>query len=451
MSKKIIILSAIFFLFSGAGVVAQTVVETSSISGTYQQALQNQLDQIEAQIKQQEDILQTQQSRSDSLSKEVATLNATIKEYQLEIKARNISIQELTDEINQKQQTINDLSGQFDTENQSLAAILRKTNQQDSYSLAEFVLSDGDLGKFFSDINDFKSIKLALQDSFSQITDTKAKTTDQKTALESQKDDETSLQNLQKLQQERVQQEEDQENEILKASKGLEANYAEIIKEKALTATEIRDQLFSLQGSTAIPFDKAVQYATEVGQKIGIRPAFLLGVIAEESNLGENVGTGSWLIDMKSPRDTEPFLAITKNLGLDPDQQPVSKKAWYGYGGAMGPAQIIPSTWVLHGGYSKDTSGNWVYNASDDMIRQSLGEQKPSNPWDPTDAFTASAIILRDNGADAGTAKAERLAALRYLAGRANATKKAYAFYGDDVMALATKYQDQINILFALK
>jgi len=451
MSKKTIIFSVIFFLFPYMHLLAQTAGTLTNLSGTYQQALQSQLNQIETEIKQQEDILQAQQSRSDSLSKEIATLNATVKEYQLEIQERNISIKELTDEINQKQQTINDLSGQFDTENQSLAAILKKTNQQDSYSLVEFVLSDGDLARFFSDINNFKSIKLALQSSFSQITDTKTKTAEQKAALESQKDDETSLQNLQKLQQQRIQQEKDQENEILNASKGLEANYTEIIKEKAMSASEIRSQLFSLQGSTAIPFDKAVQYATEVGQKIGIRPAFLLGVIAEESNLGENVGTGSWLIDMKAPRDTEPFLAITKNLGLDPDQQPVSKKAWYGYGGAMGPAQIIPSTWVLYGGYNKDGNGSWVYNASDDTIRQSLGEQKPSNPWDPTDAFTASAIILRDNGADAGTKKAERLAALRYLAGRANATKKAYAFYGDDVMALAAKYQDQINILLAVK
>jgi len=39
------------------------------------------------------------------------------------------------------------------------------------------------------------------------------------------------------------------------------------------------------------------------------------------------------------------------------------------------------------------------------------------------------------------------LAALRYLAGWVNATKPAYAFYGDDVMQLAAKYQDLINIL----
>ena len=47
--------------------------------------------------------------------------------------------------------------------------------------------------------------------------------------------------------------------------------------------------------------------------------------------------------------------------------------------------------------------------------------------------------------ADAGGAAAERLAALRYLAGWTHAGNPSYAFYGNDVMALAAKYQAQID------
>ncbi len=87
-----------------------------------------------------------------------------------------------------------------------------------------------------------------------------------------------------------------------------------------------------------------------------------------------------------------------------------------------------------------------MYNASKDRIGKITGN-KPANPWNPEDAFTASALLLKDNGAAKGGAAAERLAALRYLAGWANATKPAYAFYGDDVMELAAKYQAQIDVL----
>jgi hypothetical protein len=440
-----------FLLLSSVKVVfAQSAAAVTS--GVTQRAqLEAQLSQIEADIKVQEDILNQQKSRTNSLSKEIAILDATIKKNKLDIKARNIAIQELTDGIVEKQGTIKSLSDKTEREKESLAEILRKTNEIDQSSITEILLARDSLSKIFEDVDVFDSIKLALQGSFAVIEDTKTKTTQEKTDLESKRNDEMELKALQELQQKRIQEQEAEKNAILKASKGLEAGYQQIIKTKALTASEIRNQLFSLQGSTQIPFSKAYEYASIVGAKTGIRPAFILGIIAEESNLGQNVGTGNWRIDMKAPRDTEPFLAICQILNVDPDKAPVSKKAWYGYGGAMGPAQIIPSTWVLTGGYSKDSNGRWVYDTSKDKIRSTLGSALPSDPWKPIDAFTASSLILKDNGAAKGTYAAERLAALRYLAGWTNATKKAYAFYGDDVMALATKYQGQIDIITALR
>ena len=96
----------------------------------------------------------------------------------------------------------------------------------------------------------------------------------------------------------------------------------------------------------------------------------------------------------------------------------------------MGPAQFIPSTWVMY----------------QDRIAEVTG-QRPANPWDPRTAAFASALLLKDNGADAGTPEAERLAALRYLAGWKNASNPSYAFYGNDVMSLAAKFQNDISIV----
>ena len=133
---------------------------------------------------------------------------------------------------------------------------------------------------------------------------------------------------------------------------------------------------------------------------------------------------------MKAPRDTEPFVALASRVGFDPLNTAVSCPPSYGYGGAMGPAQFIPSTWILY----------------EDKIAI-LSGHNPPNPWDAEDAFMASAILLKENGAKTGTYSAERLAALRYFAGWKNASKAAYAFYGDDVMELATKYQNLIDVL----
>lgn len=95
----------------------------------------------------------------------------------------------------------------------------------------------------------------------------------------------------------------------------------------------------------------------------------------------------------------------------------------------MGPAQFIPTTWQIFKKRVSSITGN-----------------NPSSPWDPEDAFVAAALLLKDNGAKAGNYNAEWTAAMKYLAG-SNWNKKAYRFYGDDVMAIASKYQEQIDLL----
>jgi hypothetical protein len=257
-----------------------------------------------------------------------------------------------------------------------------------------------------------------------------------KDELVSQKSEELELYALQELEKKELEKNENEKKSILKLTKGEESAYQKVLDIKQKSAASIRSQLFLLRGSDDISFEKALEYANVAEQETGVRPAFLLGIITEESNLGANIGTGNWRDDLSHSRCTKQrtaFLQITSELGLDPDLLPVSKRAWYGYcGGAMGPAQFIPTTWLLFkDGVAKRTGHN------------------PPSPWDPEDAFMASALLLRDNGAKYGDYDSEWKAAMRYLAG-SNWWKKAYRFYGDDVMSIAKKYQDQIDLLQSL-
>ncbi|MSU56254.1 MAG: hypothetical protein EXS51_03040 [Candidatus Taylorbacteria bacterium] len=392
--------------------------------------LEKELAQVEAQIAEQQAILNVRARESVSLERDIAILNATIEKAKLSIRARSLEIERLGKEAGEKQVIIEKLGNKIDREKESLGELIRKTEKADSFSLPEVMFGNKNLSEFFQDVDEYQVIKVALRNSYTVLFSDKKETEAEREALDNRRTEETKLRQIQELEKRKIEAQEAEKKRILKISKGIEAEYQKIIKVKQLSAAQIRAELFTLRGSAAIPFGKALELATAAGKKTGVRPALILGILAEESNLGENVGTGSWRVDMKAPRDTEPFLDITKRLGLDPDKMPVSKKPWYGYGGAMGPAQFIPSTWVLY----------------EERIGKATGHNPP-NPWEPSDAIMASAILLMDNGADKGTASAERLAALRYLAGWTNAGKKAYAFYGDDVMELAAKYQQQINIL----
>ena len=406
--------------------------DISNIVTNRRAELESQLAELQKEIDAQQQILQNKQRESVSLERDIAILNAKIDSAKLSIKARALVIENLNQDIGSKEKTINGLSAKIDRELASLADLLRKTRELDNFSIAEFALSGSDLSAFFEDLDAFQTIKASLAQSFDELRSTKITTEEEKGSLESKVKEENDLKKIQELEKKRIEQQEAEKKDILKISRGVESVYQKIIKDKEKSAAQIRAELFALRGSAAIPFEKAYEYATLVSQETGVRAALILGIIAEESNLGENVGTGNWKVDMKAPRDTVPFLDITSRLGLNPDAMPVSKKPWYGYGGAMGPAQFIPSTWILY----------------EDRIATATGHNPP-NPWLPEDAFMATGLLMADNGADKKTYAAERLAALRYLAGWTNANKSAYAFYGNDVMDLAAKYQRQIDILNA--
>ena len=163
---------------------------------------------------------------------------------------------------------------------------------------------------------------------------------------------------------------------------------------------------------------------------------------------------------MNPTRDVPEFLFLTNLLGIDPNSVKVSAAPSYGWGGAMGPAQFIPSTWACYAGIVNSTTGvcgkgtdgtyagPWEYDASKDRIAKLAGHpSSPSNPWDNTDAFVAVGLLMSDNGAVIGDAASEREAALRYFAGWGNADNPAYAFYGDDVMSFAAQFESDISTL----
>jgi membrane-bound lytic murein transglycosylase B len=179
--------------------------------------------------------------------------------------------------------------------------------------------------------------------------------------------------------------------------------------------------------------------------------------LEQESNFGSN--TGSCLVGdirggksvMHPERDAPVFIAIADILGFDADTQRVScpiigrNGVRVGWGGAMGPLQFIPSTWAIYGGIIRGGNG-WIYDKGSDKIRSLTGGSVAANPFNKQDAFMASALLLRDNGASGGYAS-DRLAALRYYAGWGGASRPENQFYGDQVMERKGRLQGEIQTL----
>ncbi len=463
IATGVLLFLIVFGIAFPSGFFAQAAGVSSAVS-TRRAKLQSQLTSVEAQINASQSTLNKLRTQHNTLQREITILDTEIKRAKLQVRATEISIQQLSGTIASRTQTISDLTDKLSREQESLAQIMRQTQMLDGYSAVDVAFSSENVSEFFQDLDAFASIKRALGKSFTELNTTRTKTETEKKVLQGQLAQKQQLKQIQILAQRQINRREYQKKVLLNKTKGKEGAYQSLIKSQKKTAAQIRAELFTLRGSAPIPFGRALVYAQEAQKATGVRPAVILGVLKQETDLGQNLGTGNWKKDMNPRRDRPVFVYITKVLGLDPNVMPVSRRPSYGWGGAMGPGQFIPSTWVCYGGfinvYTSDCSnsqhslswnrfwqGPWRYVASKDRVRKLTGGNSPSNPWNDRDAFMATAMLMADNGASAGTRYSERLAALRYFAGWTHAKNPAYSFYGYGVMRYAAQFQKEINQL----
>jgi peptidoglycan hydrolase CwlO-like protein len=436
LAKKILpaILLAIL-IFSPA---RQTLAQNPGLTEVQNQKakLEAELAELEREIAEKEAQLKDQKNQSTTLSGEIYSLTLKIKTAKLNIDAKNLTIKKLGGEIEEKSNTITNLSQKINRQRDSLAQLLRKANEIEAANVVELLLTKQTVSEFYSDLDSFNSIKKSVQVSVDEIKETKSQTEIEKASLEKKQDEELNAKKELEKQKRSVEKNESEKKKLLSISKDKEKEYQKVLAERAKKAAQIRSALFALRDTAAIPFGQALEYANMASKKTGVRPAFLLAILQQETNMGANIGTCNrpqdppekhWREIMKPTRDIEPYKRITSALGLDPDNMPLSCPWNNGWGGAMGPSQFIPSTWELYAS----------------KVANALGISTVPNPWSPRDAFMASAIYLSELGANTATYADERRAALKYYAG-SSWNKPSNAFYGNQVMAKAENIQENM-------
>ncbi len=408
--------------------------------------LRSELAKVEQEQAETEAILKNAQGQTASIERDILILNTKIKAAKLNIQAKNIVIEQLTKDIGNKDKKISSLEDRIDRGRESLAQIYQKTYQLDSYSLPELLLAQDSLGKFYEDLDTFAAIQTSLKDTFEEIRSTKEQTQTEKVTLGKKKDNELDARAEIEQAKRSIEANEREKQVLLSYSKTTERAYQTILADKKAKAASIRAALFSLRDSAAIKFGDALKFAQEAQQATGIRPAFLLAIITQESNLGANVGScfvtdlvtgdgvgknSGTLFEqvMKAPRDTAPFKELMESLGRKWTDTavscPIGSAKYFkgrGFGGGMGPAQFIPSTWVLF----------------KDRIARAYSVTNP-DPWNPEHAFAASAFYLTDLGGSGGVYSGEIKAACRYYG-----TGGSTCTYGRQVMAKAANIQENM-------
>ncbi len=434
MKKYILTILLVFLIFP-------TLTAAAPEADTRQQ-LEQQLQAIEAQISELEQQLTTTKGEKNTLANKIKQLKNEQANLRLQIKATNIKLGDLDKKISTTIKAIDANKAKIARLKIDLSKLLRLLHQKGRELFLLKLLVDGGLSEAFTEMANYQKLSTSIGALVQESKIAQQQLNTQQVAYEEQQDDARELLSIAKIQQNSLTGKLDEQTQLLQATKGLETTYQNLLKDSKKQAAEIRNRIYELLGvSTQINFGQAVVLAQTVDKQTGVPAAFLLAILTQESNLGKNVGTcnrpgdppeKSWKIIMKPSRDQEPFLAVTTELGRDPDITPVScpmrnkDGGQLGWGGAMGPAQFIPSTWI---GYK------------DKVI--ALTGKSPADPWDIRDAFMAAGLLLKNNGADE-TKNGQWKAAMRYFSG---STKTKYRFYGDNVLTLTAKYEQDIKDL----
>lgn len=403
--------------------------------------LEADLASVEKEINVYDALVKSKQTEGVSLERDVAILNAQIAQAKLSIKAATLQIATLSGDIVVKNQVIGTYADKIEREHESLAGFMRRINELDGYSTAEVALSSQNISDFFSDLENFQYIGDAVGQSLFEVGAAKKSTEEEKAALEEKKNKETDLKYQKQLEQNFLNARETEKKQVLAVTKGQEKAYQKVLQDKQAKAASIRAALFALRDSGEIQFGQALTYANFVSKQTGVRPAFLLAIFMQESGFGKNQGscylrdsaTGAGVSSktgnivarvMKPDRDVPPFITITSRVVRDPFNTLVSCPQAVGYGGAMGAAQFIPSTWVLY----------------ESRITKALSISS-ADPWRAQDAFMAAGLLLKDNGARSGSYSAERNAACKYFSGSTCAKSAWATIYGNQVMSKAENIQ----------
>lgn len=420
-------------------------VHAQELSASERADLEERYDKLQEEIGQWQKVLDATRAKKNTLQGDVTILNAQIAQAEAQIKAKNIEIGKIGKQIQLKTARINELSARIADGHESLASFMRRQDHIDDLSLVEIALAADNAFALFEDVDNIVTVQSGLHKEFAEIRETRSETEAERKALAERQAAEADAKYIVETKKQEIDKNKADKNQLLAITKNEEQTYSQVLAQRQAEAAAIRARLFPLRDTEGIQFGDAVEYAKIAAQKTGVRPAMILAILSQESSLGVNVGnclvtdlstgdgkgknTGTPFSGvMKAPRDTVPFETITKALGKDWRTTPVSCPLPGGYGGAMGPTQFIPSTWMLF----------------DARLKAALNIPA-TNPWNAEHAIVATGLYLQDVGAALQTYSAERDAACRYYSGQPCSVRGAE--YGNSVMAKAAKFQQDIDFL----
>ncbi len=405
--------------------------------------------------------LQEKNKQTSGVRSEIANLNYKIKISHAFINRKIALANKLKKDIGENRNDIEQLNTDISETKQSLKSLLFQLNTLETNTTLEAFLVSDSLSDFFIEQ---QVSKVLFETAAEQIKKNKK----EKKELEQLMLDlserellERQLAQEKQIESEKIQRNKTYKNELLNILKNEEGAIKNTILSKEKTKQTILRRKFTLASGEKISFGDAYHIIRPFKKQLGMDPAFILAILFQESGhrgkIGGNIGRCTYNQANKHGRAKNGYMVmsntqipafkkIMNDLGRDPKVQkiscPIPRDG--AYGGAMGPAQFMPTTWL--------------------SVRKRVGgllgkSAEKVSPFLNSDSFLASGIYLRDqyySKSCSAYAKKyahispeyilrERCAASRYYAG--GAWFRYRMTYGQQVVNRANRFRADIRIL----
>lgn len=359
------------------------------------------------------------------------------------------------------QKDIKTLSSDKKKINDSLKFLIFQRNQIESNTIVEAFLSKKTLSEFFEEVDtaSFVERRIASQikkrkneiDSLDRLT----------LELEERELLERELAQEKLLEKKKIDKSKEQRKELLDVLEKEEGGVVSEIAENEEAKRAILSRKFTVKSGAKVTFGEAYNIINAYKDKLGMDPAFVLAILFQESGwkgqIGGNIGrctynqknshgnsVGGFNVMKKSQQKA--FLRIMSDLNLNAEKQKISCPipSDGSYGGAMGPAQFIPTTWI------------GTRSSAAKIIGKPVGKM---SPFENKDAFVSSGVLLKWNyyskacsdyskkyrNISSDRTLRERCAAAKYYAG--GNWFKYRMTYGESVLQRANRFREDIKTI----
>lgn len=384
-----------------------------------------------------------------TLAKELESLDSEINSSQKNLDSTNEDISSIQTELGETREYITTLEQTIFAQKALIKEYISSLYTQKDVSLFEVVLSEDQLSELLGSVQKTGVMQDSITESIGLIQAKEKEIVSEKQHLFDKEEELIALRQSQEQQKNLLEQTQSDKETLFAQTKGEQSEYEALLKQSFTTKQNLLNSIKVLGGADGRPgaisleeaYAMALRNAARFDNKI--RPEYMVGILKIESGLGGNVGRSFYKDSLSgcaaregndSPNNRKrvyeaeeaAFEKITSSLGL-PLTQPVSGcpfPKYRGTGGAMGPAQFMPNTWLGYEARLRELKGG------------------PVSPWNIEDAMLAMALKLlgKNEQAIAGNEELERRAALCYLGGC-----NGNMWYADRVLSEAAKTKELLG------